>query len=206
MHVLQLSSSFVDKHRPQLRIAPIFGGIAGIINTADKGEAEDGHIPAMSSKITRDIGEMQDMYRRTLTASYVSQIHELPADECIEDIFSGGDGWGNNSGHDLFKDPNGSGNEEESDGEHLAPPSHHRRGHSRHGSKGVQPKQKVNHRSGHKRDIPGTGSGGRSHHDQPATSSSSDDHKYRHQKRMNEVSELDVREDLRSWAISTPGS
>ena len=39
---------------------------------------------------------MQDMYRRTLAAFWASQPGELRADECIEDIFSGGDGWGKN--------------------------------------------------------------------------------------------------------------
>lgn len=33
------------------------------------------------------------MYRRTLAASWSRQPAELPADECIEDIFSGGNGW-----------------------------------------------------------------------------------------------------------------
>jgi hypothetical protein len=34
------------------------------------------------------------MYRRTLTASWAAQPGELTADQCIEDIFAGGDGWG----------------------------------------------------------------------------------------------------------------
>lgn len=33
------------------------------------------------------------MYRRALAASWAAQPDELPANECIEDIFSGGDGW-----------------------------------------------------------------------------------------------------------------
>ena len=33
------------------------------------------------------------MYRRALAASWAAQSGELPADQCIEDIFSGGDGW-----------------------------------------------------------------------------------------------------------------
>ena len=43
----------------------------------------------------REVGELQDMYRRTLAASWVAQEDELPADQCIEDLFSGGDGWKN---------------------------------------------------------------------------------------------------------------
>jgi hypothetical protein len=40
------------------------------------------------------------MYRRTLAASWQLQAGELNADECIEDIFAGGDGWtsGSNGG------------------------------------------------------------------------------------------------------------
>jgi hypothetical protein len=37
---------------------------------------------------------MMDMYRRTLAAFWASQPGELKADEAVEDIFSGGDGWG----------------------------------------------------------------------------------------------------------------
>ena len=36
---------------------------------------------------------MHDLYRRTLAASWSRQPNELPADETIEDIFSGGNGW-----------------------------------------------------------------------------------------------------------------
>ena len=62
--------------------------------TAEQVEPDDlGHMPSMSSK-TREIGKLQDMYRRTLAASWAAQAGELPADKCIEDIFAGGDGWG----------------------------------------------------------------------------------------------------------------
>lgn len=43
---------------------------------------------------SRDVYELQDMYRRALAASWACQPGELPADQCIEDIFSGGDGFG----------------------------------------------------------------------------------------------------------------
>jgi len=41
----------------------------------------------------RDHTDLQDMYRRSLAASWVAHDDELPADQCIENIFSGGDGW-----------------------------------------------------------------------------------------------------------------
>ena len=49
--------------------------------------------PSLTSK-SREAGELQDMYRRTLAAYWSAQPGELKADECIEDIFAGGDGWG----------------------------------------------------------------------------------------------------------------
>ncbi|KAI9703657.1 MAG: hypothetical protein M1836_007427 [Candelina mexicana] len=78
---------------PPLRTAPVFGGIAGIL-VGDQGEQDDlGHMPSMSSK-SREAGELHDMYRRTLAASWASQAGDLTADACIEDIFAGGNGWG----------------------------------------------------------------------------------------------------------------
>ncbi len=41
----------------------------------------------------RDQGDLQDMYRRALAASWAAHAGELPADQCVEDIFNGGDGW-----------------------------------------------------------------------------------------------------------------
>ncbi|KAI9796948.1 MAG: hypothetical protein M1833_005894 [Piccolia ochrophora] len=77
---------------PPLRTAPAFGGIAGIMSTESTEPNDAGHISAISSK-SRDHGESQDMYRRTLAASWAAQAGELPADECIEDLFAGGSGW-----------------------------------------------------------------------------------------------------------------
>ncbi|WYZ39269.1 hypothetical protein EsH8_III_001183 [Colletotrichum jinshuiense] len=76
---------------PPLRTAPVFGGIAGIM-TGEQVEQDDaGQLPTMAK--SRDASEVQDMYRRALAASWSCQPGELPADQCIEDIFSGGDGW-----------------------------------------------------------------------------------------------------------------
>lgn len=48
-------------------------------------------MPAISKP--RDHGELQDMYRRALAAKWSAHHHELSADQCIEDIFNGGNGW-----------------------------------------------------------------------------------------------------------------
>ncbi|TDZ34200.1 Uncharacterized protein C8035_v009667 [Colletotrichum spinosum] len=76
---------------PPLRTAPVFGGIAGIMAGEQVEQDDAGQVPTMAK--SRDASEVQDMYRRALAASWSCQPGELPADECIEDIFSGGDGW-----------------------------------------------------------------------------------------------------------------
>ncbi|KAK4240122.1 N-terminal C2 in EEIG1 and EHBP1 proteins-domain-containing protein [Achaetomium macrosporum] len=99
---------------PPPKSAFVFGGIAGLVSgdafePVDAGAATPGHAPSSFSGKSRDMFEVQDMYRRALAASWASQPGELPADQCIEDIFAGGEGF-------------------------AAPPksSHHARGHSRH--------------------------------------------------------------------------
>ncbi|KAL9619633.1 MAG: hypothetical protein Q9160_005739 [Pyrenula sp. 1 TL-2023] len=79
---------------PPLKSAMVFGGIAGIMN-AEQGDSADndsnGHIPSLTSK-TRDLSELQDMYRRTLAAAWSCSAGELAPDRLVEDIFAGGDG------------------------------------------------------------------------------------------------------------------
>jgi hypothetical protein len=99
-----------DYYAPPLRTAPVFGGIAGIIHSSEPpapggntlasdgggeglGGEEAANAPDFRSR-NKEAGEMMDMYRRTLAAYWASQPGELKADEAIEDIFSGGDGWG----------------------------------------------------------------------------------------------------------------
>ncbi len=104
-----------EYYAPPLRTAPVFGGIAGIIHSSEPvpssvrlgsgpaeynsgeglTEGQDSIVQNLSSR-NREIGEMQDMYRQTLAAFWTSQPGELRADECVEDIFAGGDGWGKN--------------------------------------------------------------------------------------------------------------
>ncbi|OTB07371.1 hypothetical protein M426DRAFT_318064 [Hypoxylon sp. CI-4A] len=97
---------------PALKIAPMFGGITNIITGAGgaaeqiqiESPSEEGSasgrpttsagIRTMGVSNSRDASELQDMYRHSLAASWACQPGELPADECIEDIFAGGDGFG----------------------------------------------------------------------------------------------------------------
>lgn len=78
---------------PALKTAQVFSGIAGIMAGEQAELEESGAAPTLTSK-SREAGELQDMYRRTLAAYWSAQPGELKADECIEDIFAGGDGWG----------------------------------------------------------------------------------------------------------------
>ncbi|CAK7219117.1 hypothetical protein SCUCBS95973_003711 [Sporothrix curviconia] len=96
---------------PPLKSAPVFGGITGIMassevmNSGETGfEDHEDFAPVgavvgamMAGGPTakgHENAEIQDVYRRALAASWACQTGELPADECIEDIFSGGDGFG----------------------------------------------------------------------------------------------------------------
>jgi len=54
---------------------------------------------------SREAVELQDVYRKSLAASWGAQTGELPADQCVEDIFSGGDGWKSQSAEDEFPMP-----------------------------------------------------------------------------------------------------
>ena len=102
---------YLTPSSPVLKTAQVFSGIAGLVS-GEQGEAEDAGgtlshrplsqavranrwpaTPSLTTK-SREAGELQDMYRRTLAAFWTAQPGELKADECIEDIFAGGDGWG----------------------------------------------------------------------------------------------------------------
>lgn len=90
-------------YTPPLRGAQVFGGIAGIISNGDqqpsqKSQKKDLDIMTLASR-SRELGAREDMYRGTLAASWHLQAGELNAEECIEDIFSGGDGWVSNGTH-----------------------------------------------------------------------------------------------------------
>ncbi|KAI6775477.1 hypothetical protein HG530_002235 [Fusarium avenaceum] len=78
---------------PALKTAPVFGGIGGIMSEAI--EDEVGPIAAAVPNLSkpRDAAELQDLYRSVLAASWCRQPNEHSAEEVIEDIFNGGNGW-----------------------------------------------------------------------------------------------------------------
>ncbi|KAI1001847.1 hypothetical protein K3495_g6357 [Podosphaera aphanis] len=95
-----ISMRHIDGERnytaPPLKMAMVFGGITGIVSGEQDRKDDVGRIPTISK--SQDSGEIQDMYRRTLAASWASHDEELSADQCIEDIFNGGNGWK----HEIF--------------------------------------------------------------------------------------------------------
>lgn len=177
----------------------MFGGIAGIM-AGESGEAEGAdHMSTLNSK-SREMGEIQDMYRRNLAASWSAQPGELRADACIEDIFAGGDGWGNSKHHTgdkLAADHHHRASLDHSEGR-----SHH--GHRRHGSKdsiasGETTPKAAARGHGHVRSA----SNGRASLEQHAKSLKAD--VINTYGRPNcEVDEFELREDLRSWNL--PGA
>ena len=161
---------------PQLKTAPVFGGIAGIMS-AERGDFDDpSHIPALSRK-TQEKSRLQDMYRRMLAASYDAQVGELPADKTVEDIFAGGDGWGkgNEAGKNLVDD-------DRSSTRTFMPKSPGRqRGHTRNKSANMGSSR------------PGT----------PSYEMTMEQDE-RSGKGHGEINEFELREDLRNWVIRSP--
>ena len=83
---------------PPLKTSMVVGGIAGVLTTeagaltapgTGMGEGDD--IPSITSK-TRELSEAQDIYRRTLAATWACRAGELPPDKLVENLFAGGDG------------------------------------------------------------------------------------------------------------------
>lgn len=189
-----------DYYAPPLRTAPVFGGIAGIISSSDPAAsatqglaaAADGDstshgtmdLPSLSAT-SRETGEMQDMYRRTLTAFWASQPGELKADECVEDIFAGGDGWGKSGRPQppitslVDSSQPGSDTSTPNPDMEQEPRTHHKHsasGATGKGMMGLGTREKYG-KYGQKLKVPKKGAG--------------------------EVDEFDIRDDLKSWQVGS---
>lgn len=89
--------------RPPLKSATVFGGIARVVHAAEPGDSEElGHLPSITTK-SREVADMQEMYRRTLAASWTSRARDLPVDKLIEELFAGSSCW-NNESHNNYND------------------------------------------------------------------------------------------------------
>ena len=183
---------------PPLKSAMVFGGIAGIMAT-EGGDGED--IPTISSK-TRELTELQDVYRRTLAATWACQAGELPPDKLVEDLFAGGDGGRmkppqnpggqNRAPVTAARDESASSPTSDIESRLIITPNNLsqdtvRSGHRRYGSRGSMdglPSQSSN----------GNAVSGRASIEQQMPLR-------RGERDYREITEFDVREDLRSWQI-----
>lgn len=184
--------------RPPLKSAMVFGGIAGILPSEHEDPDNLDRIPIPSIKISRETGDLQEMYRRTLTASWTCREGELPPDELIEEIFAGGSGWTADSSkyrpsRSRPDEYDGFGSTSDTDSkrtiqDHRLSPNSERRPKS---SGSLHPRD-----NGTSRDDGLTGS-----IDRQLYGPSTDSHWRKNRSHRREVSEFSVREDLRSWEI-----
>jgi len=189
---------------PPLKSAMVIGGIAGVLST-EAGEGDD--IPSITSK-TRELSEAQDIYRRTLAATWACQAGELPPDKLIEDLFAGGDGGrlphapsskpglrqrlglreeslNNSSSSDETKRP------VTPRGQLLSPQTAHNGGHRRSGSRESPNATPTMHTS--------AVSGRSSIEQQLQASEQERQRRERHE--WDEHSEFELRDDLKSWQV-----
>lgn len=189
--------------RPPLKAAMVFGGIAGVVSS-EQGEPDDlGRAPSINGK-SRETGDLQDMYRRTLTASWACRAGELPPDQLIEELFNGGDGWttgaqstrSGRSGRDDYEETTSMGDTDSRQtiqGHRLSPalekrPKSSSSDNSRNDSKSTESPSGSD-------GLDGRGSIERQLYD------GTKDDEWKTRRTNREISEFDVREDLRSWEI-----
>lgn len=185
-----------------MKSATVFGGIARVVHASEPVDSEElGHLPSLNTK-TRETADMQDMYRRTLAASWTSRAGDLPADKLVEELFAGSACWNNEthnspnpseSDHSPFLGPDAAARPSRS-GKRLSPsferrPKSTSSNHSRSSSKTPDTLSSLGHsKKG--------GSIEQQLHDgakERGLKGQSDEH---------ELSEFDVRDDLRSWEIT----
>jgi hypothetical protein len=162
-------------------------------------------LPSMSKP--RDHNDLQDMYRRALAASWAAQIGELPADQCIEDIFTGGDGWKDKynpkTSAPLAKVAPRSGSV--SGDEQSQQSDTHRRKVSASSSKS-QSTVKDSKRQGHRKDSSrdadlGGATGMQTSQSSESSPEQSERGRGRDMRYAHEVNEFDIREDLAAWGL-----
>ncbi|KAI9774381.1 MAG: hypothetical protein M1840_004275 [Geoglossum simile] len=192
---------------PPLRTAPVFGGIAGIAAVEPGDHDDSNYIPSLANK-SREIREMQDMYRRTLVASWSCQAGELPADECIESIFAGGNGWRDKDA--LSKPPLSREKRGYADGDidwisDVENTGRKDQDHQRRQRTGGNVKARSGGGQGHVRGVGEQGSIGdvrsRGTSRRDGTSGSGGGGGRNGGKLSHEIDELDIREDLRCWSL-----
>lgn len=205
---------------PPLKSAPVFGGIAGIIAgeqteqdepsskyhlTYDIKKAVTNEIGLPSMSKPRDHSDLQDMYRRSLAASWAATIGELPADQCIEDIFAGGDGW-----KGIYKPTRNpltrASLSDRVSGDEQSHPSDSRHRKVSASSSKTQSTVKDSRRQGHRKETSkdadmGSASGIGSSRSSDSSPERPERGRGRRMRHAKEVNEFDVREDLIAWQL-----
>ncbi|KAJ5586995.1 uncharacterized protein N7459_002760 [Penicillium hispanicum] len=190
---------------PALKSATVFGGIAGVVHSAESGDADElGHLPSINTK-TREVADMQDIYRRTLAASWTSRAGDLPADKLIEELFAGSSCWDKQA---QTSNGNSSG---DASGDSLlrveAAERHSRSGKRLSPSFEKRPKSSSSNHSHSSGKTPeplstfGNGKTGSGIEQQLYDGTKGRSWKSRNAD--HELSEFDVRDDLRSWEVAT---
>lgn len=189
---------------PPLKSAMIAGGIAGVLTT----EAADGDdMPTITSK-TRELSEVQDLYRRTLAATWACQSGEMAPDKLIEDLFAGGDGGQlplaapqprlGHAAHMASRDESLGSSSSDADSRRTVTPRHLTPDMARHGHYG--------HRRRGSSEVTATNISqsstisGRSSLDQQMQHSQKERRRQTHDD-SKELTEFDLRDDLRSWQV-----
>ncbi|KAF2275452.1 uncharacterized protein EI97DRAFT_379552 [Westerdykella ornata] len=181
---------------PPLRTAQVFSGIAGIVS-GEQGDSEEA-LPSLTTS-SRETGELQDMYRRTLAAYWSAQPGELKADECIEDIFAGGDGWGDRD--KPYNDESQRGVRfHAGEGAGSATEGEARSSIRRKSQETLRPEDALPNPSSSPR-SPGRVRGRGSLEQQAHQISMKAEAERNRQRPRHEVDEMDLREDLRSWRL-----
>ena len=158
----------------------------------------------MSNK-SRDHGELQDMYRRALAASWASTGSELAADECVEDIFNGGDGWKDSR---LSKplSPHYDGEDNVGDGHRKLHHHHHHHHHRTHSGSSTKSQSTITEKRGLRSTHRPSNSRenlarGKLTPGDDTSSGSSPGRRRTGKRREHEVDEFEIREELTAWRL-----
>lgn len=202
---------------PPLKSAMVVGGIAGVVN-ADADGTDD--MPSVASK-SRELSEAQDIYRRTLAASWACERGELPPDKLIEDLFGGGDGGrphppagpGKRHATNRIMSREDSSTSSDADSRRVLPaallaPNQTRNAHRTRTGGDYYHSDKIDGHSSTSLGVSGRGSieqqmqhSHRHHGAHSAIHDSHIGHGRRSTRDYNELTEFDLREDLRSWVV-----
>jgi cellulase/cellobiase CelA1 len=141
---------------------------------------------------SRDHSELHDIYRRSLAASWAAQAGELPADQCVEDIFNGGDGWKGHNNPDTTSSSTSISNLASED-------LHHHRHNRQHSNASTKTIRKPPMRMGHKHSASHETLNRKGESESSGSLSLQGDGSEEGSAR--EVDEFEVRDDLVAWRL-----